>query len=120
MAETLFDKYGGFETFNTLVINFYRKVLDDPNLEKYFSQVNMEKLIDHQTHFISKLLGGPDRYKGKDLKQAHKGMNITTPDFIEVAELLEETLEDANVEAEDIKTIIEVFASFQHQIVNNT
>ena len=117
MSETLFDKYGGFETFTTVVKSFYQKVLDSDQVEPYFHGINMERLITHQTNFISKVLGGPDRYEGLDMKTAHAKLNITVPDFNEVAELLEESLEEAGVEAADIETIMKAIASLQDQIV---
>ena len=45
MAETLFDKYGGFTTFSTVVSNFYQKILDSEQLAGYFDGVNMERLM---------------------------------------------------------------------------
>ena len=117
MAETLFDKYGGFDTFSAVVKSFYQKVLDSDQVEHYFHGINMERLMTHQTNFISKVLGGPDRYEGLDMKQAHAKLNITLPDFNEVAELLEEVLEEAGVEAVDVKTILSAVASLQDQIV---
>ena len=52
MNTTLYDKYGGFETFSTVVRNFYQKILDSEELAPYFDNVNMEKLMSHQTNFI--------------------------------------------------------------------
>jgi len=117
MAETLFDKYGGFDTFSKVVKNFYQKVLDSDQVEHYFHGISMDRLITHQTNFISKVLGGPDRYEGLDMKTAHAKLNITVPDFNEVAELLEESLEEAGVEAEDIEVILSAVANLQDQIV---
>lgn len=119
MSETLFDKYGGFETFTKVVTNFYKKVLDNEQVEHYFNGVNIDRLIAHQTNFISTALGGPDRYQGKDIKAVHAPLKITLPDFSEVAELLEESLEDGGVSEEDIETILAIVSSLQDQIVSN-
>ena len=119
MSETLFDKYGGFETFSAVFNNFYRKVLDSEKIAHYFEGINIERLISHQTNFLARVLGGPDKYNGRNLAEAHKGMNITLPDFVEVAELLEESLEEEGVEAQDIKLIIKTVAELQDQIVGH-
>jgi len=118
MAETLFDKYGGFDTFTQVVTRFYQKVLDNEQLQGYFAATNMERLISHQTNFLSKVLGGPDRYQGLDLKAAHASLKITVADFNEVAELLEEALDEGGVEQADIVTIISAVAGLQDQIVS--
>ena len=118
MPETLFDKYGGFATFSAVVSNFYQKILDSNELAPYFEGVNMERLMNHQTNFIAKALGGPDKYEGRDLKKVHAKMKITQPHFSEVAELLAEALEEAGVTSEDVGTVIEVVGSLQDQIVS--
>jgi len=119
MADTLYDKYGGFDTFSAVVCNFYQKVLDSDELAHYFENVNMEKLMSHQTNFIATALGGPEKYNGIDLKKAHSPYKITVPHFQEVAELLEESLEEAEVEPQDVATIITLIASLMDQIVSS-
>ena len=119
MSETLYDKYGGIETFSAVVRNFYQKVLDSADLAPYFDNVNMEKLMSHQTNFISTALGGPDNYKGLDLKKVHAPYKITVPHFQEVAELLDESLDEAGVEQSDITTIITLVSSLMDQIVSS-
>lgn len=117
MPDTLFNKYGGFETFSKIASNFYKKILDSEQVEYYFRDIDIDRLISHQTHFLAKALGGPDKYSGKDLALAHSNMNISAEDFDEVVELLEEALEEAGVEDEDIVTIISVISEFKEQIV---
>lgn len=113
---SLYDKYGGFDTFSMVVSNFYQKVLDSDDLAPYFERVNMEKLISHQTHFIATALGGPEKYAGLDLEKAHAPYKITVPHFHEVVELLEEALDEASVEQEDITTITALINGLMDQI----
>ncbi|NQZ86179.1 MAG: group 1 truncated hemoglobin [Colwellia sp.] len=117
MENTLYDKYGGFDTFSMVVSNFYQKVLDSEELAPYFEDVNMEKLMSHQTNFIAVALGGPEKYTGLDLKTVHAPYKITVPHFLEVAELLEESLEEASVEEKDISTIMTLISGLMDQIV---
>ncbi len=118
MTETLFDKYGGFDTFRIAVTSFYQKVLASEHLKPYFKGINMEALISHQIGFISKILGGPDQYEGRDLKTAHAKLNITVPDFDEIAGLLKEALSEAGLEEADVETVILAVASLQGEIVS--
>ncbi|NQZ05835.1 MAG: group 1 truncated hemoglobin [Algicola sp.] len=116
--QSLFDKYGGFATFNQLTRLFYQKLLDSPQVAHYFSGVDIPTLAEHQTNFLATALGGPTIYQGADLKTAHAGLMITNEDFTEVAELLEECLEELGVEPPDINTIINIVAEFKEQIVS--
>jgi hemoglobin len=116
---TLYDKYGGFDTFSAVVGNFYHKILDSEELSPYFESVNMEKLMSHQTQFIATALGGPDKYANVDLQAVHSRYNITVPHFIEVVELLEESLAEASVEPADIATIITLVSGLMDQIASS-
>ena len=118
MTQTLFNKYGGKKTVGTIVINFYQKVMADENLKKFFTNSDMKILISHQTNFISQALGGPKEYTGLDMKAAHQNMNISQVDFDAVAGHLIKTLEELNVESQDIKTIIGVIAPLSEHIVS--
>ncbi len=118
MAQSMFDKYGRYQTFSTVVSNFYQKVLDSQALSPYFEGIRMERLISHQTNFISRVLGGPDKYEGRDLAEAHADFKISAPHFLEATELLEESLEEAGVTQEDITTIISIISNLKNQIVS--
>ena len=117
MSTSLFEKYGGFDTFSTVVSNFYKKILDSDRLAHYFDKIDMDKLMSHQTNFISHALGGPNRYQGRQVALAHAQLGISNDEFSEVLELLEETLEESEVEADDIQTIIEVVDALRPEIV---
>jgi hemoglobin len=118
VSDSLFHKYGGFSTVGSIVLSFYEKVLDDEELRPYFDGIDMERLIRHQTDFMCMVLGGPVDYSGRDLRVAHERLNITVVDFLAVADLLEETFEEAGVEDDDIIAIIDIVKSTQGDIVN--
>jgi hemoglobin len=113
----LYDKYGGFATISQIVHAFYDKVLASPSLDPYFANVKMEALIDHQTKFLCKVLGGPDNYVGRAMRTAHQGHDISAEAFAEVAGLLKESLEEAHVEPADVTAILEVVASVRGDVV---
>ena len=114
---TLYDKYGGFATVNKLVQALYVKIAESKILAPYFEGIDMQKLMDHQTKFFSGILGGPVEYSGRELKGAHARLGITEDAFLEVLELLEETLEDMNIEDADIETIMEIVGGVRSDIV---
>ena len=88
-------------------------------LSPYFEKVNMERLMSHQTQFIATALGGPDKYESVDLKSVHAPYKITVPHFNEVVELLEESLDETNIEQEDIRSIITLIAGLMDKIAVN-
>ena len=62
-------------------------------------------------------MGGPVTYEGEQLEKMHSRLNVTDEAFGEVAELLEEVLEDFGVEDEDIETLMGIVGGSKSQIV---
>lgn len=117
--QSLYDKYGGFPTISAIVHDFYEQVLDNEILAHFFRGIDLKALVDHQTAFFCKVLGGPDNYKGRSLKGAHRGMGIDQVAFDEVTRLLVGCLEDAGVTREDVATIVGVLESVRSDIIDS-
>ena len=101
MDSSLFVKYGGFSSIHGLVESFYDKMLDSELVSSYFENSNMESLIDHQTSFISSLLGGPVSFTDEHLKSVHSHLNINEEVWNEVVALLDLALLEFGMEKAD-------------------
>ena len=101
-----------------LVREFYKQARVNPKVGHYFTQLNMEKLIDHQVQFLSFVLGKPAKvYEGRALADAHHPLNISDADFDEIGRLLVNTLKTGGVTTDDIKLIIDVVLEIRDEIV---
>ena len=105
MTQTLYDKYGGFGTVSRIVMRLYDQILDDDDLGPFFDDVDMPKLIDHQTKFVASLMDGPASFSDAHLTGAHRDLVITDLHFDRLVELVGDTLEEFGVEEDDIRTI---------------
>lgn len=105
MAQTIYERAGGFASVRKVVSAFYEKVLESDLISHHFEQVEMPKLIDHQTRFISFLMDGPASYTDEHIEHVHARLGITLNEFDEMVELLAETLEDFDFAAEDIAKV---------------
>jgi hemoglobin len=118
MSTSLFQKYGGFAKISRVVLTFYDKVLDSEQIGGFFEDIDMSKLVDHQTKFISSLLGGPASYTDDRLKQLHAHIGISDPDFDEMAKLLGEALAENGFEPGDCAVVIREIEFRRGFIVN--
>jgi len=75
MAQSMFERYGGFSVVSRIVSSFYDRVLDSDNLAPYFEGTDMRRQIDHQSKFISSLMGGPASYSNDQLERSHERLN---------------------------------------------
>ena len=59
---------------NAAVERFYVRVLADPMLAPFFTDVNMERLKGHQFAFLSQALGGPQQYSGATMSASARAI----------------------------------------------
>ena len=118
MSQSLFQKYGGFAKVSRVVLTFYDKVLDSDQIGDFFDEIDMSRLVDHQTKFISSLLGGPAAYTDERLKQLHAHIGISDQDFDEMAKLLGEALDDNGFEPGDRDVVIREIEARRSYIVS--
>lgn len=109
MEQTLFEKYGGFSQVSKIVLSLYDRLLDDDDLGPFFDDVDLPKLIDHQTKFVSSLLGGPASFSDDHIRMAHARLDIRNEHFDQLKVVLGETLADFGVSPDDIATVLQAF-----------
>jgi len=117
MSETIFQKYGGFPALSGVVLTFYDKALDSDQIGDFFDEIDMSRLVDHQTKFISSLLGGPASFADERLKHLHSRLDISDQDFDEMAKLLVEALEEHGFESADCDAVAHEIESRRSYIV---
>lgn len=107
--KTPYEKYGGFSTVSRIVMRLYDKLLDDDDVGPFFDDVDMPNLIDHQTKFVSSLMGGPASFSDTHIKNAHRGMVIQDAHFDRLKDLIQETLDEFSVEQVDTDAVLNAF-----------
>ena len=106
---TTFEKYGGFKTVSRVVLTFYEMVLDDDVVGHHFDDVDMARLMDHQTKFVSSIMGGPAAMNDERLAYVHHKLDITKEEFEVVCTLLGEAMKQHGMEDGDIEDIARKF-----------
>ena len=83
-------------------MDFYDRVIDSDIVGHFFEDVDMVRLVDHQTKFFTMVLGGPASFPDARLVHAHQHLSVSHAEFDEVVVLLRETLEEAGFDPEDL------------------
>jgi hemoglobin len=97
---SLYSEIGGEGAVNAAVDIFYRKVLQDDRIKRFFDGVDMTKQAAKQKAFLTMAFGGPHNYTGEDMRKGHahlvaKGLNDSH--FDAVMEHIGATLTELNV-----------------------
>ena len=91
MAETIWDRYGGYSFVARTVRDFYDSVLVSTALAPYFHGVNMEGLIEHQIQTVGAVMGGPYDLDVEALRRAHRHLRVQQAHFDELGAILDQT-----------------------------
>ena len=120
--KTLYDKLGGKKAIVAVVDQFVNNVGGDNRINGYFKATVADpkrlasfkgKLVDQ----ICEAAGGPCKYKGKDMKSAHKGMGVDGPAFGALVEDLVAALDKFKVGEDEKKTLLGVLGPMKSDIV---
>ena len=121
MPQALYDSIGGEAAVNAAVDIFYRKVLTDDRISRFFEDVDMDKQITKQKAFLTMVFGGPNRYTGKDMRTGHAhlvkmGLNDSHVDA--VIENLDSTLKELGVQDTDIAKVAAIANSVRNDVLS--
>jgi hemoglobin len=114
-----YDAVGGGPAVSAVVNDFYVRVLADPQLAPYFDGVDMARLRRHQVLLVTQVLGGPGKYDGRPLDEAHDGLGIDHDDFTAVAGHLTAAMRDAGVPDDIIMRAMAAVAATEPDIVES-
>lgn len=117
---SLFEKIGGRDAVNAAVDVFYKKVLGDQRISKFFEGIDMNSQRRKQILFLTYAFGGPNNYDGKNMRAAHAKlvtMGLNDTHFNAVLENLAATLKELGVPDELIKEAAAIAESTRHDVL---
>jgi hemoglobin len=100
IAMGLYEDLGGAAAVDAAVDIFYRKVLKDGRISRFFSGVDMAKQAAKQKSFLTMAFGGPNNYTGLDMRKGHAHLvkqGLNDSHFDAVVEDLGATLKELKV-----------------------
>jgi hemoglobin len=117
MAETLYQRLGGEEGISAIVRDTLDLHLKNPLINARYQDKDAEKLHRLSVEFFSMGSGGPAKYTGRDMRETHKGMNISEQEFIAVIDDILEALDKNNIAPETKTEVLGILYSMKGEIV---
>ena len=118
--QSLYDQIGGEAAVDAAVDIFYRKVLADDRISKFFEGVDMDRQAAKQKAFLTVAFGGPNKYSGKDMRDGHAHLvknGLNDSHFDAVMENLGATLKELNVPDELIAKAAAIAESTRNDVL---
>ena len=120
MTTSLYERIGGEPAVNAAVDIFYRKVLNDHRINRFFDNVDMEKQAAKQKAFLTMAFGGPHNYTGEDMRKGHAHliqMGLDDSHFDAVVEDLGATLIELNVPEDMIAEVVALCETTRNDVL---
>jgi len=119
----LWERLGGQAKVAKIIDDFTKLATADPKVN--FTRNGKFTLGDAEViHFkqamidyLSTVTGGPLPYTGKNMKEIHKGMKITSPEFNAAAADLKKVLQDSGIKKADIDAVLDLVETTRKDIV---
>lgn len=119
-ASSLYQRIGHAGGLLWLVNTLYRRVLADPLLMSYFKHLDDQDrqwLRWHMLTLLAVVTGGPSKYEGRDLHEAHADLHITEDAFDRVVWHLQATLRELEIQQDDQQAVLAAVQARRDEVV---
>jgi hemoglobin len=93
----LYEAIGGETQVRAVLQTLYDRLFDDPIVGFLFEGKDKQHIVEQQVAFTCGFLGGPQKYAGKPLPEAHAALPLRPGHFDRRHRLLEQILAERQV-----------------------
>ena len=118
---SLYERLGKEPAVVQVVDDFVVNVVADPDIKekhkKHFQEGDVAGLKKKLVDQIGEATGGPQKYTGKNMKDAHKGLEITNKDFDALVNDLVKALDKNKVAKDDKDELLKMLGPMRKDVV---
>lgn len=124
MTDSLYERLGGANAIASVVDRFSDQVVKNPklnvnpDLKEWNESGQLPGLKFMRTLWICEATGGPFRYTGKDMAEAHKDLHITAEEFDEVGAEIAGALDHFKVPEGEKQEVLAAIVARKDEVVN--
>jgi hemoglobin len=123
MTKTLFERLGGHEGISTIVDDTVENHMNNSAVNARFLPLkehpeSLNIIKNHTIDFFSAGSGGPNNYKGKNMVEAHKGMNINHAEYMHVMDDIFMALDKNAIDEDTKKDVLAILWSLKGMIIS--
>lgn len=115
---TLYEQLGGKPAITKVVHDMILNVAADNRINHFFAKTNIPHLQMELVNQVCEGTGGPCKYTGLSMQQAHKGMNLSTADFNALVEDLQKSMDSNHVPLGLQNQLLAILAPMEPSVVH--
>jgi hemoglobin len=117
MAQPLYERLGGKPAITAVIDDFIGNVAGDTRINKRFAGADIPRLKARLVDQVCEASGGPCKYTGASMRDAHTGMKITDAEFGALVEDLVKSLDKFKVPAKEKNELLGALGGMKGDIV---
>lgn len=122
-STSLFQRLGGSPGISALVDDIVAEHMENPVIRARFQPYvdTPEKLSvikGHTCAFLEAGSGGPQQYKGRTMRDAHRGMNISATEYMAVLDDILAALRRHGIDEQTQRDVLAIAYSLKGDIIN--
>jgi hemoglobin len=114
---SLYSRLGGRGAITAVVEDFVGNVAKDDRINKFFAGAEIPRLKRLLVQQICAGAGGPCKYEGRSMREAHRGMGVGNADFNALVDDLVKSLKKFNVPAREQQELLAILGPMRRDIV---
>jgi hemoglobin len=107
-GKSLYERLGGLPAIKAVTHAALLRIVKDPRVKDYFADADLAVLEKHFVQLTCLASGGPCKYEGHSMKEAHERLHITNAAFDAVVEDILFTLKKFKVGSDEIDEVVAI------------
>ena len=118
MNGSLYERLGGAQGIASLVNDVMSAHLANPVIQTRFQNIaDLERAKKMAREFFAAGAGGPEKYSGRDMLTAHKGMNISEQEYLAVVDDIMGALHKHGIDESTKKDVLAILYALKGDII---
>ena len=117
-ARSLYERLGGGTGISAIVEDIMAAHLANPVVSPRFQNIkDLEHSKRMAREFFCAGAGGPEKYTGKDMRTAHRGMNVSEQEYLAAVDDIMTVLGAHKIDDTAQKDVLAILYAFKAEIV---
>lgn len=121
-TSTLYQRLGGSDGIDAIVDDIVSAHMENPLISARFRPYaedpdRLGQIKGHLRDFLAAGSGGPERYQGRSMPDAHRGMNISVAEYMAAVDDIMAVLEQKGVGDSARKDVLAITYDLKNEIV---
>lgn len=116
--ESLYVRLGEEGKIKRIAAKIFDNHMENRVVSARYKDSDKDRVVKVVTEFICAGTGGPQAYTGKDMLAAHRGMNISSAEYLAVVDDIMNALDSENVGEQEKQEVLMIAYSLKGEIMH--